>query len=141
MKFTTVIAILIIAGATYAEKPVTKKSNPAQLKPAMQGLFAGITLTRDQQKQLAAIMKNDRKEMKQQMKGLRDNRKDKKGNKSDNNDKTAMKELRKKMKARKEALDAQIKSILTPEQLTVFNAKVAERKASLPKHQGPKDKK
>ncbi len=141
MKFITALATLLIAGAAYAEKPVTTKAKHAQVKPAMQGLFAGITLTRDQQKQLAAIMKNDRKEMKQQMKGLRDNRKDKKGNKSDNNDKTAMKELRKKMKARKEALDAQIKSILTPEQLTVFNAKVAERKASLPKYQGPKDKK
>ncbi len=129
MKLKTIFVALVITTAAYAEKPTRPKSKLP--KAAMQGgLFEDINLTKDQQKKIAVIMKAEREEMKKQMKELRDNRKAQKGNKSTKID---MKDLREKMKARKETLNTAIKAILTPEQLTVFKAKMEERKVNLPK--------
>ncbi len=129
MKFTIAIAALTIAAATYAEKPATNQSKQVQPIPVMEGgLFVGITLTKDQKQKIVAIMKAERNEMKKQMKEL---------NKSGKSYKAYRKEMRDKIKARKEDRNVAIKAILTPEQLVVFNKKMAEKKANLPRSQKP----
>ncbi len=129
MKLTTAIAALVIAGATYAEKPVTEKSNNEPVEAVHKGgLFSDETFTKEQRLKIAEIMKADREEMKKEFEKLKVSK-----GKEKHFDKEAMKAFREKMKVRKESNMNKIKAVMTKEQKEKFEAKLAERKASLPK--------
>ncbi len=165
MKFLIALLSLIITIATYAEKAVDKQPRKISLGSVLeQGPYEGLKLTDVQKKKILRIINTGHEQMAKDRKELRvkfndqeyrrpekisieDLRKEVKARREArlNKPKIMRKEFHAKRKVRMDAYHSKIKEILTPAQVTKFNANLKAIKAKLHKHkkpeQTPKNKK
>ena len=113
MKITTFVVATFILGSVYAtEQSLEPKPVPkVKIENVKGDQFAGITLTKDQKKEIVKLMKAERKELKTQMKKLL---------KVAKVDKSKHHEIRNEIETFKAKTLKSIKALLTTEQLKVY---------------------